>query len=194
MYGDIRHYFDGEINLGTEINSIAETSENQSAMFLGYQNPNPLPSVQPQVPLTQMSSDNLGSPLVSVQPQVPLTQMANENLGSSDDGRTYLALQAQQDTWVVMIKAMYGKDTKLLFPFPVASGIIGLKGEVSKRLDFEVDSFDIKYMHKEDLISIRIVDDLTFYLNAFKPLDNSAYELFVISKTPNYYECGGSLT
>ncbi|KAH7851947.1 hypothetical protein Vadar_018733 [Vaccinium darrowii] len=168
----IRDIFDGEIDWSIENDSIAETSEtptivpviDQSAMSIVYRNPNPLLSVQPQMPLTQMgsenlggplvsmqprvtqmASENLGSPLVSLQPQVPWTQMASDNLGSFDDGRTYLALQAQQDTWFVMIKAMYGKDTILLFPFLVASGIIGLKGEVSKRLKFEVDSFDIKY-------------------------------------------------
>ncbi|KAH7852669.1 hypothetical protein Vadar_027653 [Vaccinium darrowii] len=167
---DLKKIFDSS----TKIDSIAEILEtltivpvidHESAMSTVCRNPNPL---------------------VSVQPQVPLTQMASENLGSFDDGRTYLALQAQQDTWFVMIKAMYGKDTILLFPFLVASGIIGLKGEVSKRLKFEVDSFDVKCKDLQGhLISIACDDDLMSYLNVFKPLGYQPCRLFVISKIPN---------
>ncbi|KAI8553587.1 hypothetical protein RHMOL_Rhmol05G0027400 [Rhododendron molle] len=98
----------------------------------------------------------------------------------------------------VMIKAFYrdADNTIIKFLFPLTSGIVALKKEVSKRLNVEDDRFVVKYMDKyEDLISILCDEDLKLYLSS--SLGNDEINVLVHDKvggTPNFCEkCRSSM-
>ncbi|XP_058214216.1 uncharacterized protein LOC131325782 [Rhododendron vialii] len=97
---------------------------------------------------------------------------------------------------IAMFKAFYGEHTILKFLFPLTSGIVDLKKEVSKRLNVEVDRFEVKYMDEyEHLISILCDDDLRLCLRSFR--GNDEIRVLVLDKvggTPNFCEkCRSSM-
>ncbi|KAH7851926.1 hypothetical protein Vadar_018423 [Vaccinium darrowii] len=122
-------------------------------------NPNPIVFLQPQVALTHMASGHMGIPnnqrnslsspaetrleghgtvssnQAMIQPMSTLPQMTPPSTSS-------------EDTSSVMLK-VYGLRKIIIFPFPLASGINELKGEVAMRLDLQKDSFDMNYKDDE---------------------------------------------
>ncbi|KAH7851663.1 hypothetical protein Vadar_015066 [Vaccinium darrowii] len=154
----IWEFFDGEINLGTETDTIPETS---GAIGPVYENHNLELHVQPP----------------SINDQLAFTPVF-ENLDSYNERNSL-------DTWSIMVKVVHG-STIIMFSLLVNSGILGLKEQIAKRLNCEVDSFDVKFEDSEgDLISITCDDDLMMYLFKFMPLDKLACKLVVVSKKPN---------
>ncbi|KAI8536684.1 hypothetical protein RHMOL_Rhmol10G0275700 [Rhododendron molle] len=97
-------------------------------------------------------------------------------------------LTEQQDMRSAMIKAIYGIDGNniIKFQLPLSSGILGLKEEVSKRLKFEHDSFDVKYKDEYgDFILIACDEDLRDCLKLFSSLSNQEIRLWVFDKFAN---------
>ncbi|KAG5547260.1 hypothetical protein RHGRI_013061 [Rhododendron griersonianum] len=97
---------------------------------------------------------------------------------------------------IVTIKACYGEHTKYKFLFPLTWGIDDLKKEVSKRLNVEVDRFEVKYKDQDqDLISIVCNEDLMLYLWSSQGIDE--IKVLVLDKvggTQNFCEkCGSSM-
>ncbi|KAG5512859.1 hypothetical protein RHGRI_038685 [Rhododendron griersonianum] len=86
----------------------------------------------------------------------------------------------------VKIEAFYGEDM-YKFLFPLTSGIDDLKKEVSKRLNVEVDRFELKYMDEHvDLISLPLDEDWMLCLESSQ--GNDEIRVFVFDKvggTPN---------
>ncbi|KAF7142572.1 hypothetical protein RHSIM_Rhsim05G0037800 [Rhododendron simsii] len=99
----------------------------------------------------------------------------------------------------IIIKAFCGERTKRTvyrFRFPLTSGIDDLKKELSKRLNVEVDRFEVKYKDKyKHLISIPCDEDFMLYLSS--SLGNDEIRVFVLDKvggTPNFCErCRSSM-
>ncbi|KAG5548016.1 hypothetical protein RHGRI_013645 [Rhododendron griersonianum] len=169
-----------------------------SSEFPGCPNLSGIVDPHPQIASTQILSENMGTSedlstfLVS---QVPFM----EESGSGSNNQTIPSclnpapsqqlmmppLIASQDTSSVMVKATYGHTT-IGFKLSFASGIIQLKEEVSKRLEFEPGSFNLECNDADgDLILIACDDDVRQYLQLVTLLGNQVIKLFVLDKVLN---------
>ncbi|KAI8554344.1 hypothetical protein RHMOL_Rhmol05G0091500 [Rhododendron molle] len=173
--------------------------KNQSMQFPTYPNLSGLMDPpHPQRASTQIPSENmrtLEDLSILLVPQKPFMEeygfgSINQTIPSCSNPTPSQQLMmppliASQDTSSVMVKATYGHTT-IGFKLSFASGIIQLKEEVSKRLEFEPGSFNLECNDADgDLILIACDDDVQQYLQLVTLLGNQVIKLFVLDKVLN---------
>ncbi|KAE9447486.1 hypothetical protein C3L33_20615, partial [Rhododendron williamsianum] len=110
----------------------------------------------------------------------PQTQMVSPQ-EPSPAGHVFEFSNWNKHTNSVKIKAIYREHTKFKFLFPLTSGIDDLKKEVSKRLNVEVDRFEVKYRDEHgDLISLPF--DADWMLCLLSSQGNDEIRVFVCDK------------
>ncbi|XP_068665468.1 protein NLP6-like [Aristolochia californica] len=178
-----------------DIDSLIPGSTEGSSLLAAYSIPDALVTTQPQSVLAGMLVEDSGScqdfrdlcnlaaegyqdePLCPERSNVP----AIPNLTC-----TTPHVSASPETRTVTIKATYKEDI-IRFKLPLASGVVELKEEVSKRLKLEVGTFDIKYLDDDqEWVLLACEADLQECVEISKSWGGNVIRLLVHDITANF--------